>query len=105
MTGLETFMEEVSGTALAATDTLANFLYKNALVSFVHLDCAAQRDHFLPPKCYLESTLNRADFSTALWGKSESRAWKYAPFLISSLGSILFPARSQNPARLWLDSR
>ena len=47
MTGLETFMEEVSGTALAATDTLANFLYKNALVSFVHLDCAAQRDHFL----------------------------------------------------------
>ena len=45
-----------------------------------------------PLKCYLASILNRARFRTGFWGKSESRAWKNAQFLISSSGSTWFPA-------------
>ena len=42
----------------------------------------------------LDSNRNRAllDFCTGFWGKSESRGWKYAQFLISSPNSTWFPA-------------
>ena len=46
-----------------------------------------------PPKCSLESNQNRAEFRASIWGKSESRGWKYARFLIPSPVSIWIPAR------------
>ena len=39
-------------------------------------------------KCCLQANLNRADVWPGSLGKSESRAWKHARFLISSSGSV-----------------
>ena len=46
-------------------------------------------------KCYAESSLNHADFRTGFQGKSESRAWTYARFLISARN----PLKSQKGGR------